>query len=61
MIIGAGSNLLIRDKGFKGLIIKLGKSFNKLSIEDNKIVTGSGILDINLAKFAHSNSIMNFE
>ena len=61
LIIGAGSNLLIRDKGFKGLIIKLGKSFNDLSIEDNKIVAGASILDINLARFAHSNSIKNFE
>ena len=33
LVIGNGSNLLIRDGGFKGLIIKLGKSFNNLFIE----------------------------
>jgi len=61
LIIGAGSNLLIRDNGFRGLIIKLGKSFNNLTIDDNKILAGAGILDLNLAKFAYSNSIKNFE
>ena len=60
-IIGAGSNLLIRDGGFKGLIIKLGKSFNILSIENDKIIAGGSILDMNLSKFAFSKSIKNFE
>ena len=61
LIIGAGSNLLIRDKGFRGVIIKLGKSFNKLSIEENKILAGASILDVNLAKYAFSKSLKNFE
>lgn len=60
-ILGSGSNLLIRDGGFKGLIIKLGKSFNKLLIEKNKLIVGASILDINLAKFAYHNSIKDFE
>ena len=29
-IIGSGSNLLIRDKGYNGIIIKLGKGFNQI-------------------------------
>ena len=61
LVIGNGSNLLIRDGGFKGLIIKLGKSFNNLFIENDKIITGASILDINLAKFAYIKSIRNFE
>ena len=60
-IIGAGSNLLIRDRGYRGLIIKLGKSFNQLSIKDNKILVGASILDANLAKFSYLHSIKNFE
>ena len=60
-VIGAGSNILIRDGGYKGLIIKLGKLFNKLSIEDNNIIAGASILDVNLSKFALINSIKNFE
>ena len=61
LVIGNGSNLLIRDGGFKGLIIKLGKSFNNLFIENDKIITGASILDVNLAKFAYINSIRNLE
>ena len=57
-VIGVGSNLLIRDRGYKGLIIKLGKSFNQLSIKENKIIAGASILDINLAKFAFSGTGM---
>ena len=61
LVIGNGSNLLIRDGGFKGLIIKLGKSFNNLFIENDKIITGASILDVNLSKFAYINSIRNLE
>ncbi len=60
-IIGAGSNLLVRDGGYRGLIIKLGKSFNELKIDNNSIHAGGSILDINLSKFAYLNSIKNFE
>ena len=34
-IIGVGSNLLVRDTGFNGLVIKLGKSFNKIKLKKN--------------------------
>ncbi len=60
-IIGAGSNLLIRDRGYKGLVIKLGKSFNTVHIKDDQIISGAGILDVNLSKYALKNSIKNFE
>ena len=60
-VIGAGSNILVRDAGYKGLIIKLGKTFNNLSIKENKIIVGAGLLDSNLSKFAYLNSIKNFE
>ena len=60
-IIGAGSNLLIRDKGYDGIIFKLGKSFNQIFLKDGLINVGAGILDTNLAKFAQINSIQNLE
>ena len=38
-VLGAGSNTLIRDGGFNGIIIKLGKSFSHLSLfDENKII-----------------------
>ena len=60
-VIGAGSNTLVRDGGFNGIIIKLGKGFNKIILEDNLIKAGASILDLNLSKFAFLNSISNFE
>ncbi len=60
-ILGVGSNLMVRDSGFDGLIIKLGKNFNKIKIKKNILSVGAGVLDINLAKFAEKNSIKNFE
>ena len=60
-ILGAGSNLLIRDGGFRGIIIKLGKGFNNLNIKDDIIVAGSAILDTTLSKYALQNSIKNLE
>ena len=32
-ITGAGSNLLVRDEGFDGIIIKLGKNYNKIKLK----------------------------
>ena len=60
-ILGAGSNLLIRDKGFNGIIIKLGKGFNNLRIFEDKLEVGASTLDVNLSKFAYKNSIAGLE
>ena len=41
-VLGVGSNTLIRDGGFNGIIIKLGKSFSHISLFDkNTIIAGS--------------------
>ena len=60
-IVGSGSNLMVRDGGFEGLIIKLGKNFNKIKINKNTLSVGAGVLDVNLAKFALQKSIKDFE
>jgi len=60
-IIGVGSNLLVRDSGFDGLIIKLGRNYNNIKIKKNILSVGAGVLDLNLAKFAEKNSIKDFE
>ena len=60
--IGAGSNLLIRDGGFKGGIIKLGKNFSNFSLtKDNMIIAGTAALDKKLSQFALKNSLAGFE
>ena len=41
-LIGNGSNLLVRDKGIRGLVIKLGNMFSGIEVEGNTIIFGSG-------------------
>lgn len=41
-IIGKGSNLLVSDEGFKGLVIELGNEFKSVKVESNKITCGAG-------------------
>ena len=55
LIIGAGSNLLIRDKGFKGIVV-LTKKLNKINIDENQIITAeAGAIDADVARFARNN------
>ena len=61
-VLGVGSNTLIRDGGFNGIIIKLGKSFGRLSLFDTRtIIAGSSALDKNISNFALENSLTGFE
>ena len=61
-VLGVGSNTLIRDGGFDGIIIKLGKSFSHLSLfDENKIISGASALDKNVSNFALKNSLSGFE
>lgn len=55
LTIGAGSNLLIRDKGFKGIVL-LTKKLNKINIDKNYVITAeAGATDADVARFARNN------
>ena len=61
-VLGLGSNTLIRDGGYNGIIIKLGKSFSRISMfKENMIVAGSSALDKQVSNFAYENSLSGFE
>ena len=61
-ILGAGSNVLINDQGFDGVVIKLGKNFSNISILPNKtIIAGSASIDKRVAEFASENDIGGLE
>ena len=61
-IIGAGSNTLITDEVFDGVIIKLGKNFNRLSsLKPDIIISGAAVPDKKLAEFAADNNLSGFE
>ena len=61
-VIGAGSNTLITDGVYDGVVIKLGKNFNRLSVlNKNIIISGAGVLDKKLAYYASDNNLSGFE
>ena len=61
-ILGAGSNTLIRDKGIKGVVIKLGPKFSEIKLIDkDTIEVGAATLDRKVSNFAKENGIGNFE
>ena len=61
-VLGMGSNILIRDGGYEGTIIKLGKNFSRISILNNNfIICGASAKDKVVSNFALDNSISGFE
>ena len=61
-ILGAGSNTLISDNTFDGVVIRMGKNFSNISILPNDIiVAGSACLDKKLSDFALENEVGGFE
>jgi len=61
-ILGAGSNTLISDNTFDGVVIRLGKNFSNISILPNDIVVaGSACFDKKLSDFALKNEVGGFE
>ena len=61
-ILGAGSNTLVSDNFFNGIVIKLGKSFNNISLlGEDVVIAGSAVLDKTLSDFAINNCLSGFE
>jgi len=60
-VIGASSNILIRDGGIKGVVIKLGNSFKGINLHNNKLSVGAYLNNMILAKYAHNNRLLGFD
>jgi UDP-N-acetylmuramate dehydrogenase len=53
LVVGLGSNLLIRDGGWEGVVIRLGKGFANIAIEPNhRVRAGAGAADVKVARTA---------
>lgn len=67
MLLGNGSNVIVRDGGYRGVFIKLGDGFNnimseKYSVEDSRIVTAGAATPLAaVARFAAAESLKGFE
>ena len=61
-ILGVGSNILIREGGFDGIIIKFGEAFSHMSLFDSEtIIAGASILDRKVSNFALEKSLTGLE
>ena len=61
-VLGAGSNTLIKDGQFNGVVIKLANNFNNISLlSDEIIIAGSAVTDKSLSNFAMENGLGGFE
>jgi UDP-N-acetylmuramate dehydrogenase len=60
-VIGAASNLIIRDGGIPGVVIKLARGFNEILVEADGIIAGAAALDITVAEHAASASLSGLE
>jgi len=58
-VLGGGSNVLVSDKGFVGIVILMNNK--KIEIEDNKIIVEAGVELNNLVKYSIKNSLTGLE
>ncbi len=56
-VIGLGSNLLVRDGGIAGVVIRLGLGFSELAVEGLQIRTGTAVPDMKVARAAREAGI----
>jgi UDP-N-acetylmuramate dehydrogenase len=60
-VIGVASNLLVRDGGIKGVVVRLGRGFVEIETKNNVVAAGSGALDFNVALTARDAGIAGLE
>jgi len=61
IVIGKGSNLLVKDRGIRGIVIKLSEGFNHISFHDNEVTVGAGFSFIRLAVMAGKEGLTGLE
>jgi UDP-N-acetylmuramate dehydrogenase len=60
-MIGVGSNLLVRDGGVPGVVIRLGRGFAEIEAHDGHVRCGAAMLDLNVAITARDAGIAGLE
>lgn len=61
LIIGRGSNLLVRDQGIRGVVVKLGEGLDDLTIDGSRVVVGAGYSFIKLATIVGRQGLSGLE
>jgi len=60
-VIGVASNLLVRDGGIPGVVIRLGKNFADISRDGDTLNVGAGAMDVNVARAARDMGLTGLE
>lgn len=60
-VLGVGSNLLVRDGGVKGVVIRLMRGFTGIEVEGHEVMAGAGALDLNVALTARDHALAGLE
>lgn len=60
-ILGLGSNVIVRDGGIKGVVIRLGQEFKNISVEGTTITAGAAATDVQVARVAANNNLTGLE
>ncbi len=60
-VIGVASNLLVRDGGIDGVVVRLGRGFARIAAEGERVVAGAAALDVNVARVAAQAGIAGLE
>ena len=60
-ILGVGSNIVVRDGGISGVVIKLGREFAGISHEGKTMLCGAAALDVNVAHYCQLNALAGLE
>ncbi len=56
-VIGAGSNLIVRDGGIEGVVVRLGRGFNDVTIDGTRVTAGTAMLDVMVSRAAQKAGI----
>jgi UDP-N-acetylmuramate dehydrogenase len=60
-VIGVASNLLVRDGGVEGVVVRLGRGFAAVEISGARVTAGAGVLDLNVAITARAAGVGGLE
>jgi UDP-N-acetylmuramate dehydrogenase len=61
LALGNGSNILVNDKGIRGIVINVGKKFSQISIDNHVITAGAGVSAPDLATIAAKQGLGGLE
>lgn len=60
-VLGVGSNVIVRDGGIRGVVIRLLRGFTGITVEGNEVVAGAGAPGLNVALTAREHSLAGLE